>query len=808
MIVLRQEIINPKGTFMNNILLKPLFEKKVDPLTALLRDIFKENRSALSYLGALSIGLGFSQVNSVSADEEVEEITVTASKRETNLQDLPMAVQAIGAEELEAKNITNFEDIAALSPSITLDASGTGNSYFYIRGVSDGGFGNRAGAQASTAYYIDEQPVSTIGGNPDPHIYDVNRVEILKGPQGTLYGSSSQSGTVRIITNKPDPSGFEAGFDIDNGDINDGGEDTSLETFVNIPLGSSTAVRISAYNLSYGGWIDNVPSTVSFYYTGGTVDNSAYAEDDYNWIDQSGHRIRLGHEMDSGTTIDLSFLTHESFSNGDYSTDIAEGARKNSRFTSETFDDEFSQKSLTIAGNLSDDVEFTFNTSIFDREIDYTWDYTNYVYYYSYDWYTSYAYDYDYYASTDARMYYIEEDSYDRSSTEFRVQSSNDSGFRWILGVFIEDQKLEYRTLYEFPAVAASLTAKPGVWWDQQNIREDSQKALFGEATWPIDDKTELTVGMRAYDNQADFDAKDGYFGYFEDHPIISWAAGRTEKYSKGFSDVSPKVNIAHKLNDDVLLYATYSSGFRPSGTNRLNKVARESGIVPATYDSDTLTNLEAGFKSTLAGGKIILNGNLHTMNWDDFQATSYIYNLLTVAFVQNVGQATITGLELESYFNISDSFSASLMLALTDPEFKEDIYDLTGVLSVPKGNQLAYVPTEKFVLSMNKDLVIRNRDAYISYDHSYTGESYQSSANVNTNPSYSLANLRFGVNPSSKAGSIDDVLGFLKNASVEMYFENIHDSDPTLGIYDDFGDVRRTGTKPRTIGIRLRYRF
>ena len=122
MIVLRQEIINPKGTFMNNILLKPLFEKKVDPLTALLRDIFKENRSALSYLGALSIGLGFSQVNSVSADEEVEEITVTASKRETNLQDLPMAVQAIGAEELEAKNITNFEDIAALSPSITLDA--------------------------------------------------------------------------------------------------------------------------------------------------------------------------------------------------------------------------------------------------------------------------------------------------------------------------------------------------------------------------------------------------------------------------------------------------------------------------------------------------------------------------------------------------------------------------------------------------------------------------------------------------------------------------------------------------------------
>jgi outer membrane receptor protein involved in Fe transport len=369
-----------------------------------------------------------------------------------------MAVQAIGSEELEAKNITDFADIAALSPSITMDSSGTGNSYFYIRGVSDGGFGNRAGAQASTAYYIDEQPVSTIGGNPDPHIYDINRVEILKGPQGTLYGSSSQSGTVRIITNKPDPSGFEAGFDIERGDIHDGSTDESLETFVNIPLGTSTALRISAYDISNGGWIDNVPSTVSFYYTGATIDNSSYVEDDYNWIDKSGHRIRLGHDMESGTTVDLSFLSHESFSNGSWETDVAEGARKNSRFADETFDDEFTQTSLTINGNLSDDVEFTFNTSIFDREIDYTYDYTNYVYTNYYDSYTAYAYDYDYYASTDARMFYVENDQYDRQSTEFRMQSTNDSGFRWILGVFIEDQELAYSTTYNMPAISTSLT--------------------------------------------------------------------------------------------------------------------------------------------------------------------------------------------------------------------------------------------------------------------------------------------------------------------------------------------------------------
>ena len=166
----------------NKVILKPLFQKKADPLTLLLKDIFRDNRNAMSYLGALSIGLGFSQTDSAFAEEDVEEVVVTASKREANLQDLPMAVQAITSEELEAKNISDFNDIANLVPSITVDDSGSGNSYFYIRGVSDGGFGNRAGAQASTALYIDEQPLSTIGGNPDLHVYDIERVEILTGP--------------------------------------------------------------------------------------------------------------------------------------------------------------------------------------------------------------------------------------------------------------------------------------------------------------------------------------------------------------------------------------------------------------------------------------------------------------------------------------------------------------------------------------------------------------------------------------------------------------------------------------------------
>ena len=204
-----------------------------------------------SYLGALSIGLGFSQTDSAFAEEDVEEVVVTASKREANLQDLPMAVQAITSEELEAKNISDFNDIANLVPSITVDDSGSGNSYFYIRGVSDGGFGNRAGAQASTALYIDEQPLSTIGGNPDLHVYDIERVEILTGPQGTLYGSSSQAGTVRIITKKPNPDATELGFDVEYGDVHDGTPDRSLEAFVNLPLGGLSGEEYELVEINF-----------------------------------------------------------------------------------------------------------------------------------------------------------------------------------------------------------------------------------------------------------------------------------------------------------------------------------------------------------------------------------------------------------------------------------------------------------------------------------------------------------------------------------------------------------------------------
>lgn len=776
------------------VILKPLFKKKTDPLGLLLKDLFSDKRNAMSYLGALSIGLGFSSVEKTIANDDVEEVVVTASKRESNIQDLPMSVQAITSDELESKNISDFEDIANLVPSITVDSSGSGNSYFYIRGVSDGGFGNRAGAQASTALYIDEQPLSTIGGNPDLHVYDVERVEILTGPQGTLYGSSSQSGTVKIITKKPNPDSMEYGFDVEYGDVHDGTSDRSLEAFVNIPLGNSAALRLSAYDLHSGGWLDNVETTQNFTYLGAHT-NSDYIDlkDDYNSSDKEGYRLRFSNEFSNGLNLDISFLQQEYFSNGSWEYDPAEGARKVSRYTPETFGDDFNQTSVTLSGPLTNSIDFTLTSSMFDRDIAYTYDYTQYVYYYGYDYYAAYYYDYDYYASTDPRVFYTQFDDFSRNSNEFRVQSATDSGYQWILGAFYETNDHEYQTFYDFMGqLSPSLTVVDNRWWAQDNVRDDEQKAIFGEVTVPVSDKTDLTVGFRKYETENYFDAKDGYFGYYETDPNLGYV-GRSNVYKFGDRGVAPKFNLAHRPNDNLLLYGTYSEGFRPSGINRTT--GRTAEVVPDTYTSDLLRNLEFGWKSTLADGKVTFNGLVYSMEWEDYQSTRYVYDLLTVAYVDNVGMATVMGAEISSYFDISDSLSMSLMANFNDPTMDEDIVDAGGTVLGQKGNTLAYVPEKRFILTLDKDFDFKGKPAYLSLDTTYTGERWADETNTTPMQSYSLMNLRLGME-------------FGQGVSGELFINNANDTRPVLGIYNDFSENRVTSSQPRVIGLRIRYKY
>ena len=776
---------------MSSVYLKPLFVKKYDPVTQLLRGAFKENNYALSCMGVFALGLGVAQTNTAFADESIEEVIVTASKRAENIQDVPMSIQAIGAAELDLKNVKGLDDIANLSPAITMDAGGPGNSSFYIRGVSDGGFGNPSGAASTTALYLDDQPLTTIGQTPDLHVFDIERVEVLSGPQGTLYGSSSTSGNIKIITKKPNLDEVDYGFDMDYGSIKDGSNDKSLEAYMNMPLGENTAVRLSIYDLKDGGWIDNVPATKTFTNSGVTINNSDFAEDDYNETNKYGYRIRLATEI-ANQSLDLSVLEQKSTFGGSWESDEAVGPRENTRFSDEYFDDNFSQVSLSLSGDINDKMDYVFTTSSFERDVDYTYDYSEYVEYYNYDGptYTCDYYDYYYYGNIsgcqDPRMSYTQIDNHERKSYEFRVQSKGDSGFQWVLGAFSESSTRDYEIHYLWEGLnPGNLSFQPanGQWWDLDNTREEDSEAIFGEAYYDINDKTKLTVGFRSYDQDTVVNAKDGYFGVFD---------GVDKVFKSNDSGVVPKVNIAHNISDDVMVYGNYSEGFRSSGINRVRP--GQTNFIPETYKADYLENLEFGFKSVLLDNKLILNGAYFMMDWNDFQSTTYNLAFSPVAFVDNVGNAEINGLELDATYKASDTLTLSAYTVLNDPSLSQDYYDVSGALQANSGNRLAYVPENSYVFGVDKDFTMLNNPGYFSFDYSYTGDRFTSQANTLKIPSYAIANMRFGVESD--------------NRSMELYITNMFDTNGYQSRYDDFGDIRRTHARPRVLGLRFRYRY
>src|SRR3954465_1312984 len=171
-----------------------------------------------------------------AAADDDQEIIVTALKRAESLQNVPLSIQALGTQRLTEANVTNFNDYTKLTPSVSFQTTQPGVTNVYIRGVASGGDGNHSGSLPSVGVYLDEQPVTTIGGTLDIHIYDIARIEVLRGPQGTLYGASSEAGTIRIISNQPETSGFSGAIDGQLNSVRHGGIGGSIEGYVNVPL--------------------------------------------------------------------------------------------------------------------------------------------------------------------------------------------------------------------------------------------------------------------------------------------------------------------------------------------------------------------------------------------------------------------------------------------------------------------------------------------------------------------------------------------------------------------------------------------
>ncbi|MEM9624338.1 MAG: TonB-dependent receptor plug domain-containing protein, partial [Pseudomonadota bacterium] len=405
-------------------------------------------KHTLASAGALALASGALVVPTVGAEESegpmIEEILVTAQKRDQSLQDVPISIDVLGEADLEDLGITDLEDFVQMLPSANYTTLGPGSGDVYIRGISSGGE-NALGSTPNVAIYLDEQPVTAVNSYLNPHIYDVARIESLAGPQGTLFGANSQSGSIRIITNKPDPSKFEAGYDLEANSIKDGDVGYLAEGMINIPIGDRAAVRVVGFHKEDAGFIDNVFGTYTF--NNGniragltdpaqiaeaadiTVDNADVAEDDFNEATTQGLRLALGIDLNDNWTVTAGIMRQELESQGVWDHDPDEiGDLEVLRLLPDERDDDWTQTSLVVEGTIGG-MSLTYAGSYMERDLEGRSDYSLYS-----DFYVSggfvqpvYSCNVAYFGQcVDPREQFENHESFQRESHELRLASAQD----------------------------------------------------------------------------------------------------------------------------------------------------------------------------------------------------------------------------------------------------------------------------------------------------------------------------------------------------------------------------------------------
>jgi len=757
----------------------------------------------------------------------LEEITVTAQKRSENLQDVPLSIQAFSTARLEELGIGDFDDYAKYLPSVSFQKVGSPSfEHTYMRGVSSGGDGNHSGSQPSVGMYLDEQPVTTIDGNLNIHLYDIERVEALAGPQGTLYGASSQAGTIRIISNKPDPSGFKAGYDLDLNNVDHGGTGYDVEAFVNLPLTSTAAVRLVGWDQHDAGYISNVHGTVTFPTSGAVFDNAALVKKDYNTVETTGGRAALKVELNDSWTIMPTVMGQVQRTDGDFAYNPAVGDLEVQHYFPQYVRDSWVQSALTVEGKIGN-FDLVYAGAYLLRNTHEQSDYTDYSLYYD----SAYG---KYFVDNAGKLInpaqtIIGTDHYSKYSHELRISSPKENRLRFVGGLFLERQVHEILQDYvvdngdPLGSVApnnVSVPGWPGTLWLTDQERVDRDKAIFGELTFDITEHLSASAGLRhfTYDNSlqgfygfnSTFSSNEGIATCFT--PFVPFHGAPCSDLDRGTSGSgnSPKFNLTYKFDPDRLIYATYSKGFRPGGVNR-----NGGGTIPP-YQPDYLKNYEIGWKTSWFDNRLRFNGAVFREDWSNFQFSYLGPNSLTI--ITNAGQARIDGLETDLEFAATQNLTLTsgfswLNARLTQtfcgdpsicgaPGFDPSTYEQYA----PAGTRLPVTPRFKGNITARYTFPVGTYKGDIQGSVVYVGERTSDLRPLAANalgdePSYAVFDFSAGIQMNSFHYSVYINNAFDKRAVLDRYAE----CDVLL-----CGAIAQyvVPNQPRTIGVKFGQKF
>lgn len=810
--------------------------------------MFNRNKLAFAVLAASTVPM----TSGVQA-QQLEEVIVTATKRAQSTQDIPVAVQALNTESLRQLNVGNFDDYVRYLPNLTSGGRGPGQSTIYIRGMAVEPITVMlSGAQGSVpnvALYLDEQPVTAPGRNLDVYATDLERVEVLPGPQGTLFGASSQAGTVRLITNKPDPTLFSAGIDASVADTSKGEESYTTEGFVNIPIIEDTlALRAAAYYVDRGGYIDNVPGTfttdpainpksavnIAGPATYETANNDDLVEDNFNDSGYQGIRLGLRYFINDEWDILLQHTRQEIEADGVFDYDPEVGDLKVTRFFPDELDDDFNQTAWTLQGRLGA-LEMLYTGAYLDREVEQSIDYTGYnnagafIEYYTCtytnpDYIVNYGIDPKFITEvrecrTPVKGFRGKQD-HTRMTHEIRFTTPVENDLRLVAGVFYDDVEIETQDNYWYTAVPElgfapnapiaaarsinSSTRPEGIAFFNDITRTEEQIAVFGEVTYDLTDNLSATLGLRWYELETDYYGSSNFAnGIFSGS--VDLDSGRDYDVSGGHTDeplkeddVIPKVNVSYTLSDDVLLYATYSEGFRPGGWNRgggLTSVNPEFPTVSATYETDEVVNYEFGWKSWLLDGTLQFNGNAYFIEWTDMQVSRFDpVNVSILTFIENAADSEILGMEADLVWLATQNLTLFGAFSWNDTELTA--IKAEAVEIAPEGSELPLTPEFQGTLRARYDFSLAAYDAYWQVAGQYAGSSYSSIVVQEREKQDSYS-------------TVDAAIGLGRDGwTVELFGQNLTDERAELYINTQ-DDIRRiTTNRPRTYGLRLSYQY
>lgn len=771
------------------------------------------------------------QKESLSAVEEgsytLQRMIVTATKRAQFAQDVPFSLNVQSEEDIKRLNTTDLEDLSRNVAGLSIQNLGPGQSVVTIRGVSSGQIvRDQPGVKEQVGVYLDETPISLSLFTPDIDLFDLNRVETLRGPQGTLFGSGSIGGTVRYITNQPSLGVSEVKVEIDGNYIDEGSAGGHLKTALNVPLGEDAAVRLVAYGTRYGGFIDARKE-------GGTVDENV------NDGTRHGGRISLLWEPTDNLSItprvvyqkiDLGGFNRDEVFNifAHLDNNITLGEREQVLLLDEAFEDETLIFDTVVDLEIEGLFDITYSGGYINRDLLVSRDASALTGSVSIDLrdHQSVPFPNDPISQVINPSNLRDTTDLEQMTHELRLSSNDDSALQWLSGVFYSNVERDYSQrlptpgyddLWMVPSADTNFPDAVDSPYSSDLTYDLRQIALFGEATYTLLERLDLTAGLRWYDWEEDKTFKSG--GGFSN------SAAQNQDVTVSSDGFTPRFMVSYDANDNLTVNAQVSRGFRLGGINDpLNQLlcrdAYDTFRGYQEFEDETLWNYEVGFKSSFEN--VTFNGSVFYNDIENL-GVNVDAGPCSSRVTISVPESHTAGAELELSLQATRSLLLAFAGSYLEAEFDSTIRTANGdvVEGIEKGNRIPSVPDWQLSGSATYILpgFLNAKESYLSASWQFVGDSITQSGDQVPGKEIFSHRFPYGIPASTTVDLLLDSYhlfnlsaGFVyDNLEFTAYVKNITDENARLSFDRERGGRARLAYRvgqPRTFGVVTRMRF